>query len=56
MHGLKVLTDDLTERDRVDTEFREVAGTRATAGFDSSANSICGPKSGVCAAKEASAD
>jgi hypothetical protein len=56
MHGLKVLAGDPTERGWVDAEFRQIVGARATAGFNSSADGICSPKDGECAAKEASTD
>jgi hypothetical protein len=56
MHGLNVLAGDLTEGGRVDAELREIIGARATACFDSGADSVCSPKDGECAAKEASTD
>ena len=56
MHGLKVLAGDLTEGGWVDAELREIIGARATACFDSGADSVCSPKDGECAAKEASTD
>lgn len=56
MHDLKVLTGDLTEGGRVDTECGKVIGARAATGFDSSADGVCSTKNGECAAKEASTD
>ncbi|AUW44405.1 hypothetical protein CUJ84_Chr004085 [Rhizobium leguminosarum] len=56
MHGLKVLAGDLTEGGWVDAEFRQIVGARAATSFDSSADSICSPKDGECAAKETRTD
>jgi hypothetical protein len=56
MHGLQVLAGDLTEGGWVDTELPEVAGTRATAGFNGGADRVCSTKDGECAAKEARTD
>lgn len=56
MHDLKVLTGDLTEGGRVDTECGKVIGARAATGFDSSADGVCSTKNGECAANEASTD
>ena len=56
MHGLKVLAGDLTEGGWVDAEFRQIVGARATAGFNGSADGVCSPKDGECAAKETRTD
>jgi hypothetical protein len=56
MHDLEVLAGDLIEGGRVDTECGEVVGARAATCFDSSADGVCSPKDGECAAKEASTD
>lgn len=56
MHDLEVLAGDLIEGGRVDTECGEVVGARTATCFDSSADGVCSPKEGECAAKEASTD
>jgi hypothetical protein len=51
-----VLAGDLTEGGWVDAELPEVAGARATAGFNGGADSICSTEDGECAAKETRTD
>ncbi|MGO7465279.1 hypothetical protein ACCS53_38790, partial [Rhizobium ruizarguesonis] len=56
LHDLEVLAGDLIEGGRVDNECGEVVGARKATCFDSSADGVCSPKEGECAAKEASTE